>query len=324
MAVVTASLTLTVSLWSPAGEVNSTPAAPSILAFTDTDPWVDTQDQEALLAFIEAAEVASPADMDWSGSHAQCEAGNSSNELRSQAIDRVNFYRALAGVPALVTEEPVFSAKAQHGALTMSAEGVLSHTPDDSYACISEFGIEAAANSNLYLGRSGAAAIDGYIEDPGVGNVDVGHRLTILHPPTRKMGVGHSAETATALESNVLWVFDDNVFEPWDDIREEEGFVAWPPRGFITEDLVYPRWSFSLNAADFSEAVVTMTDPQGQSVELDVVARQSQQAQVPPPVIVWEPELSERNSEAIYNVVIDNVGTDQGPARFSYDVTIIG
>jgi len=291
------------------------------LAFADDLIWVDTNNKDEVLAFFESNfdEIAAP--VSWTGSHSECEAGVSSQLLRDQTISRVNFYRAMAGVPAEITEEFVYSGKAQHGALTMSAQGELSHEPDETYECLNDFGKEAAANSNLYLGRTGSNAIDGYIEDPGVGNKDVGHRSTVLHPPTLKMGVGHTQGSENVYESNVLWVFDDNVFQDWPEMREDEQFVAWPPRGFVPQEIVYPRWSFSLKDGDFSEATVSMVDDSGQQIELDIVATVNEIGQVPSPIIVWEPDLS--LGTGTYDIEVSNVETAEGVKDFLYEVTII-
>ena len=165
----------------------------------------------------------------------------------------------MAGVPTGVTLNPEYSARAQQGALSMSATGKLSHTPDSSFECLNDTARQAAANSNLYLGRTGPRAIDGYIEDPGERNRDVGHRNTILHPPTTEIGVGHVAGNDDSYPANALWVFDDQVFEDNPPLREDNGFVAWPPRGFVPQDLIHPRWSFGLADANFDNATVTMT-----------------------------------------------------------------
>ncbi|MGI9595011.1 MAG: CAP domain-containing protein [Acidimicrobiales bacterium] len=252
------------------------------------EPWIDTSNRDAVAVAYGTEYAAGSPDMDWTGNYETCDAGDASERLAMATLRRVNFYRAMAGVPAGVTLSAEYSRKAQHAALAMSATGRLSHTPDDSFDCLSSTGREAAANSNLYLGRTGPTAIDGYIEDPGDRNRDVGHRNTILHPPTSEIGVGHVQGSGTAYPANALWVFDEAVFADNPALREPEGFVAWPPRGFVPPELVYPRWSFGLIDANFDNATVTMT-ADGQPIELEVVARLSQKGYVPSPIIVWEP-----------------------------------
>src|SRR5690606_33288084 len=112
-------------------------------------------------------------------------------------------------------------------------------------------GAEAAGQSNLALGISGAAAVALYIADPGAGNTALGHRRWILYPRQTEMGSGSTDR------SNALWVIGAFGSRPPD-----PEFVAWPPDGFVPFDLVYPRWSFSVNTGStvsMASASVTMT-----------------------------------------------------------------
>ncbi len=252
------------------------------------EPWLDTGDRR-VVEWAYAAEYADSAEpIAWTGDHDRCSPGSSADGLRQQTISRINFYRSMAGVEADVVLSHEQSMEAQHAALMMSAEGRLTHTPGEDFACFDETGQRAAANSNLYLGRTGPSAIDGYVEDPGDRNRDVGHRLTVLHPPTDTMGVGHVAGSNGHYPSNALWVFDEHVFDDTAPTREPSGFVAWPPRGFLPERLVYPRWSFALHEADMSDAEVTMM-VNGVAIDLEVIERISKVGEVPSSVLVWEP-----------------------------------
>ncbi len=295
-------------------------------------PWLDTADRDVVWSAFENEFDDNASPMEWTGSYDGCRPGQSSEKLRKESIRRVNFYRAMAGVPATVTENSEYSAKAQYGALMMSSEGTLSHTPDESYACFTSTGADAAGNSNLYLGRSGPSAIDGYIQDPGDRNRDVGHRNTILHPPTTEMGVGHVSGNDDLYQSNVLWVFDKNVFSDPPPLREESGFVAWPPRGHVPQEIVHPRWSFGLVDANFDAASVKMTVG-AESVPLHVVARLSKAGHVPSPIIVWETSgpinsLYEQDKilahDLTVSIEVSNVLIDGISQSFRYDVTVMG
>ncbi len=297
-------------------------------------PWIDTSDRSVVRDAYRAMFARPVPALDWTGGHDGCRPGDSSEQLRSETLLRITYYRAMAGVPSQVDEDVDMSRQAQAAALMMSAEGELTHHPKPDYACYSADGGRAAANSNLYLGRTGPAAIDGYIEDPGSGNIDVGHRSTILHPPTRFMGIGHVAGVDGRYPANALWVFDDDVFSADYETREPDRFVAWPPRGYVPAPIVYPRWSFALNEADFDGADVTMS-LDGRDVDLDVIARISKDGEIPSSVIVWEPDLPELpgDGDVTYRVTVSNVGlpaadgAGDGSADelvdFSYDVTII-
>ncbi len=283
--------------------------------------WFDTSDREAVVdAYRREFGWSSPV-IGWTGDHDNCEPGSSSRRSRLASIRRVNYYRAMAGVPAIVTEDLELTSKAQSAAMMMSAEGTLTHNPSSDFACFTTTGQLAAANSNLYLGRTGPEAIDGYVEDPGVGNADVGHRNTILHPPTQKMGIGNIEASSNGHAANALWVFDDHVFDETSlerpRVREGDRFVAWPPRGHVPNQLVHPRWSFMLAGADFSSAEVSlyrMGYRSAQTVRLDVVARIGTPGHVPLPAIVWEPDLGPRFSDdETYLVVVSGVKASVAP-----------
>jgi len=306
-------------------------------------PWIDTGNRAAVARAYAATFGTGEPVLDWSGHQDGCDAGTSDATFRSATIDRVNYYRAMAGVPATIIEEAELSAKAQEAAIMMSAEGRLSHEPDAGFACYNPTGAEAAANSNLYLGRNGPNAIDGYIEDPGEDNADVGHRNTILHPPTRRMGVGDVDRSELGYSANALWVFDSRVFDEGvaghqSPMREADRFVAWPPRGYIPAPLIHPRWSFTLAGADVSAAEVTMFDPaaaEGEGeVPLRVVSRTGAPGHVPLPTVVWEPEINlspERDTDYVI-VITGIVPEDIAPAApvadihpaYTYTVRIMG
>ena len=283
--------------------------------------WLDTSDKELVerVYDTEFSKVVPP--VEWTGDQDECDAGSSSADLKAASIDRVNFYRAMAGVPATISEGPSFSAKAQSGALMMSTEGELTHQPSSSFACYTIEGSDAAANSNLYLGRTGPSAIDGYIEDPGDDNTDVGHRNTVLHPPTRRMGVADVEAVGDYDESNLLWVFDEKVFDLDYRTREPEGFVAWPPAGFVPQDIVHPRWSFSLATGDFSQADITMTQS-GESVPLEIVSREGKEGRVPNPILVWEPQLDLDNDDVTFEIEVTDVRVDGDSQDFAYTTTV--
>ncbi len=303
-------------------------------AGTLVEPWIDTSNRDAVAVAWALEGSRDTPDMAWTGSYDECSAGEASRRLGLATVARVNFYRGMAGVPASVRLNEEYSDKAQHAALTMSATGRLSHAPDDSFECLDQTGREAAANSNLYLGRIGPAAIDGYIEDPGDRNRDVGHRNTILHPPTTEMGVGHVAGREGSYAANALWVFDDRVFDDNPSVREPAGFVAWPPRGYVPAELVHPRWSFGLAGADFDAATVSMTAA-GQPVELEVVTRHSLPGYVPSPIVVWEPDPAAwavlagegwpdgRRDDLTIRVRVEGVVVDGATRHFDYDVTLM-
>ena len=186
----------------------------------------------------------------WSGAVNGCVAGAASAATRDATLQAVNYFRAMAGLAA-VTFDPELSATAQEAALMMSAKQALSHAPDPTWPCYSTVGAEGAKNSNLYLGRSGASAIAGYMVDPGAGNAVAGHRRWILYPPQTQMGSGSTADT------NALYVFAAPGQRP-----SAPTWVSWPPAGFVPVQIEPGgRWSLSANdeVTSFAAATVTVT-----------------------------------------------------------------
>ena len=217
---------------------------------------VDTQDRFHSRWFYNIVYQSSEGtDAHWTGNVAGCVPGSTSDAFKGAVIRRVNYFRAMAGAPATVALNGSFSSKAQEAALMMSAQGAISHHPGPGWACYSAAGDEAAASSNLSLGNSGWDAVTAQVRDNGANNAAVGHRRWILYPQTREMGTG-DIPGDTNWTTNVLWVFDDHFGDSRPRVRD--GFVAWPPPGYVPHEMVFPRWSFSYPNADFSGASVSL------------------------------------------------------------------
>ena len=174
-------------------------------------------------------------------------------------LRRINYFRAMAGVPDDIALNADFNALAQRVSLMMAANQSISHTPPSSWACYTSAGGAAAYKSNLWLSRYGADAITGWIEDPGTGNEPAGHRRWVLHPPTRSMGVGsvRGPDGQPFRTASALYVQDSHIFDPVP--RPRDGFVAWPPPGFVPDDLIFDRFSFGIAGANFANASVAVT-----------------------------------------------------------------
>jgi hypothetical protein len=288
---------------------------------------VDISDREAVRAFYNSvyghrANVRA----EWTGSVSNCVAGTTSPEYKDAVLTRVNFYRAMAGVPASVTFNDSFSLRVQETALIMSANDEISHYPVEGWLCFSDWGAEGARNSNLAIGNAGMDSVDSYIIDAGP-NYRVGHRRWVIFPNTRLMGTGDVDPPDGSQEqpANALWVFDDYFYEPRPATRES--FVAWPPPGFVPHQLVYPRWSFQISKADFSGAIVTMT-----SNGVPVAVRQEKvEDDYGENGVVWVPHdilpqtrmfWPKPDRDVVYSVQVENVGIGGVATNFSYNVVV--
>ena len=252
-----------------AGNLDSGPfVRPHTSDGTAGDPGIDTWTRATVVeAYTAEFERAEP-DPAYTGDTSQCVAGGTSQEYRDSVVRRVNWYRQMAGLPT-VAEREQYSQSAQQTAMMMSAQGDLSHVPDQNWACYNPQGAATAARSNLALGSAGVSAIDGYMQDHGLHNTRVGHRRWILYPQLREVGTGDMPQ---GRRTNALHVQEDQTRTSRPTVREERGFVAWPPSGYTPARTVWGRWSFALPAGDFSAATVTVTNDDG-PVQVQILTR---------------------------------------------------
>ena len=245
---------------------------------------------------------------------ASCSSPGTTLTFRQGVLDRINYFRAMAGVPDDITLNADFNALAQRVSLMMAANQSISHTPPSSWACYTPQGGAAANKSNLWLSRYGAAAITGWIEDPGNGNEAAGHRRWVLHPPTRSMGIGSIRGPANQpfRTSAALYVMDGHIFDPVP--RPRDGFVAWPPPGFVPDDLIFDRFSFGIDGANFANASVVVTRNGSQVTDIEHTPANGYGINT----LVWEVPAA-NTQPATYHVTIRGVS---GAPRSVYEYDI--
>jgi hypothetical protein len=133
------------------------------------------------------------------------------------------------------------------------------------------------------------------------------------------MGSGDIPYNENSWPANARWVFDDNMWDPRPETRDE--FVAWPPPGYVPYQVVFPRWSFSYANADFSAASVTMSSG-GDEIPVSVQPIVYGYGEN---TLVWEPEIdlgSPPASDEIYSVTVSSVLISEQAHNFSYQVII--
>ncbi|MBG9389424.1 CAP domain-containing protein [Caenimonas aquaedulcis] len=283
---------------------------------------IDAANRAQVLLFYRTVYASSTsAAIGWTGHLASCDAGDASADFRAAELRRINWFRAMAGVPASVQFDTGFNQKAQQAAMLMAANNSLSHTPPANWTCYNATAAEAAGKSNLALGRYGADSIsDGYMRDSGDNNAAAGHRRWVLYPQTQLMGAG---DVDGGVRANALWVIDANYFNPRPAVRDD--FVAWPPKGYAPYPVVYPRWSFAYPNADFSAATVTMTEngvPIATRKEVPVNG-------VGENALVWFPgayvdgmNWAKPSGDTVYQVTVSNVVVNGFARSFSYTTTV--
>ena len=299
-------------------------------------PGLDIWDRAAVLAAHSKEFERVEPEWGYTGDVTECVAGTTSKEFRDSVVQRVNWYRHMAGLDP-VTENPALSATAQEKALIMLAEGRLSHFPTSDWACYRT--IDLPGGENLSLGVAGVGGVDGYMQDAGDHNLAVGHRIQILSPLVTEIGTGNVRSSGRFGAANAMHLGYDWDLDPT--VREERGFVAWPPAGYVPADVVWGRWSFSkqwiatevtrsgnvtytrlfLTQPDFSRATVTVTDHDG-PVETEIIHRDT--------ALVWAmhgdtnsallPEPTD--GDHCYTLTISNVEEDDGAVQAPYQYAV--
>jgi len=204
----------------------------------------------------------------WTGDVSRCLAGDTPESFKLAVLKRLNFYRAMAGLPGDLTLDLAFSAKTQQAALMMDAANSLSHTPATSWPCYSADGAEAAGKSNLayssFPNRS-VVLLDGYMTDRGANNAAAGHRRWILYSRLATVGSGD------APQANALWVIGAGTTGS----AAAKIAVPWPPQGFMPRPLQAPgdRFSYTCAGANFAGATVAMRGDVGQPIATRVESR---------------------------------------------------
>jgi hypothetical protein len=294
-----------------------------------TGGWaIDPSSRQWSRAFYNSVYLASSSIASgWAGDIASCDEGDTSAEFRNSVLVRINYFRAMAGVPSDILFSAVYNDKAQQAALMMSNNGDLDHTPPANWTCYTADGAEAASRSNLSLGNYGWAAVDGQMMDNGAYNTAAGHRRWILYPQTEEMGTGDVPSSSGYFSANALWVMDGRYNNPRPATREP--YVAWPPPGYIPYTVVSPRWSFSYPEADFSTASVSMSS-NGSPISVVIHPPASGYGEN---TIVWaadglDPDQwnarwPQPDEDTAYTVEIRDVTISGTAVDFSYNVTNI-
>lgn len=311
----------------PAAEVIVTlpKSKPRLMDLTGNYTVVTTNREESRNLFnsVYAASIGVPTG--WTGNITNCSPGSTSATSKEATLRRINYYRAMAGLPSSATLDATFSANAQQAALMMSANSALSHTPPPTWSCFTTVGSNAAANANIAIGSSGANAVDGYIRDQGANNAAVGHRRWLLYPQTQLFGTGDIPASGTNSSANAIWVFDGNYGGARPAVRD--GFVAWPPPGYVPNPVVYNRWSFSYPGANFSGTTVAVTS-NGVAISAPL---ETFTPNVGEETLVFRPGSLSGNSstaypapaaDTVYQVTLNNVVIGGNSSNFTYRVVV--
>jgi len=316
---------------------------------------VDTTDRHAVTAFWHRVYMASEGYWErvgWTGTYdstATGAEGEVSEPFVADVERRVNFYRALCGVPASVDfqgsptvlleptdvfQPPGSTTKrqaVQRAALMVSlssSAGALSHNPPTSLPAWSAGAWNANNKGTIAKGFFGPGAVDAYFRESVAGvsnwNFEVGHRRWLLAVEATEMATGDTPGSfdattqAVRQPTNLIYV------------RQRAGelsgasprFVAYPAPGYFPAPLNAPYWSLSRAGADFSSAQVHMRDAEGTPLPVAVVSRETGYAEN---AIAWEvlADVAGRDAPAdrTYHLEVTGIGGG-GPDSHAWSVTL--
>lgn len=321
---------------------------------------VDTANRMESLSFYNGAFLPSEgaaARLGWTGNYAGCSPGAISPDFRRDVQRRVNYYRALVGLPADITfdAESVFNS-VQPGAPQVSGsiskqwcaqsaahmnafsnvffDGFkISHGPTaDTTACWSAAAWNGCAFSNLTIGFFGPKAVDVYMADDNVtgdlsNNSDVGHRRWILYSRARDMSTGDvppgvfqdGVNSYPVLPANALYIASNFLTEA----AGPKQFVSWPPRGYVPWPLLPLRWSLSFPGAVFSSAAasIALTGPSGAAIPVTVLSfdntKQGDNTLVFQPSALPAPGVA----DATYKVTVSGMSGAGVPTSYQWQTT---
>jgi hypothetical protein len=179
-------------------------------------------------------------------------AGTVKRDVLDEALAEVNYVRQLAGIPGDLTLSQDYTAKAQHGAVVMDVNDVMSHyparpadMPDDFF----QLGYEGTSHSNIhhtwksYNGvkkgnDSLLVTIKRVMDDSEARNIDrLGHRRWLLNPLMKEIGFGISARNGYS----AIYVMDASRNAAFN-----YEYIAWPVAADHPTDYFGPRQAWSV------------------------------------------------------------------------------
>jgi hypothetical protein len=192
------------------------------------------------------------------------EAGKLKTPYLQDALNMLNFYRYLAGLPDDVELNDEFTELAQHGSVLNAAHKVIAHQQSRPAGMDSKFYAKASkgiGSSNLGQGYDTLTnGVTGWMDDSDRANRDrLGHRRWALNPSMRYTGFGF----VDGFDS--MYAFDSSRQE-----KIEYQAVCFPGGAAFPSDFFesHYAWSVSLNSALYqrparSGVSVTLTETAG-------------------------------------------------------------
>jgi hypothetical protein len=185
------------------------------------------------------------------GGSGLCNKGYLNPEIYKKIITQLNYYRRLAGCSE-ITLDSLFNEQTQAFLLTALSNkdsarihpGLKCYSLDAANAWGN---VISAGNFNTNY----SSPVPHFLSNSGDNSKDLINRIWLLYPRLSRVGYGH---TNGVYGIKVTGDGTENT-----SITSPE-YVAWPPKGFILEEVMNSRskWSFTMLNADFSEVIVSV------------------------------------------------------------------
>ncbi len=260
----------------------------------------------------------------WTGDLPGDVTGSTSATFRDDVRRRINYYRAMAGLPADITEDAAKTAAAQDYAFLMALNDSAVYPPGPAWDGLAGRDTSAGPDSIRLIGTYGPRAIDFYMLADGQSSA--ASRRRILYSRLAEIGTGDIPFVPGYNATNCLYIIDPDS-EPSSPPMQ---FVAWPNPGFIPYQVTPRVWSLSYPGADFSTATVSVSVEGFAITPIDILSNAGGAGDNS---LVWElPEImpgglpnlpaDDWEDDVTYDVVISGiVGAPQ--ATCSYSTTVI-
>jgi hypothetical protein len=201
----------------------------------------------------------------WNGNTKLCQCGSLDKGIYLKAENRINFFRTVVGLPT-VKINLSYNKEAQAAALLIKANNQLTHYPSKEMKCFNQSASNGCLKSCLaftdFNNFPKTAFITAFIDDLGADNYFVGHRKWLLYTKLVDFGYGATNSSEAVLTSTPS--LSDSI--------PSIDYIAYPWKGFVPVNLIFPKWSFSIpenKVVDFSSTTITMTNDKGIIIKIE-------------------------------------------------------
>jgi len=246
------------------------------------------------------------------------------------AIQRLNAYRFLCGVPADVYLDAEYTYFCQKAAALCEKLGRIEHRPENPGLPEDEYkeGFRGTRNSNLHFhsfaGASMVSSVDAYMDDSDERNIArVGHRRWCLN--IAMQATGFAAKNGY----QAMWSMDHGRKE----IPKWQA-IPYPARGYMPSEYFGPRhaWSLSINVSHYEiggdcKARIMPIDKnykKKEPLELDFEEYHGVKERGTGPALIFRPKKIDVSPGNSYAVEITGLkGADGRPTKIEYFVEFV-